>query len=73
MITNDELLTRFNYIAPTGTKINKHADVRQACLDAARTIVINTPACREQSSAITKLEEAMFFANAAIARNPEVK
>jgi len=32
-------------------------------------IVKNTPPSREQSLALTHLEEAIFYANAAIARN----
>jgi len=32
-------------------------------------IIQNTPPSREQSLAITHLEEAIFYANAAIARN----
>lgn len=34
-------------------------------------ITHKTPKSREQSLAITKVEEAMFWANAAIARNQE--
>lgn len=61
---------RFNYHQPnTQQKIDRHQRVRQACLDAADEIVEATgPPTREQSLAITKLEEAMFWANAAIAR-----
>jgi hypothetical protein len=48
--------------------INRHADVRGACRDAAEAINTNCPEGRERDLAITKLEEAMFWADAAIAR-----
>lgn len=69
-ITNDELALRFNYHQPnTQEKIDRHRQVREACLGAAARVVEATGASsREQSTAITKLEEAMFWANAAIAR-----
>jgi len=35
----------------------------------AETIVSTTPVCREQSIALIKVEEAMYFANEAICRN----
>lgn len=44
--------------------------VRGACKVTAQVVLNVTPASREQSLALTKLEEAMFWANAAIARNP---
>jgi hypothetical protein len=71
-ITPQELERRFAYHAPTPGKVVRHGAVRQACLDAARIVVANTPPSREQSLALTALEEAMFHAKSAIARHPEV-
>lgn len=49
--------------------MDRHRRVREACRAAAQEVVeITGPASREQSLAITHLEEAMFWANAAIAR-----
>ena len=49
--------------------MERHQRVRQACHFAAEELIAMTgPPSREQSSAITHLEEAMFWANAAIAR-----
>lgn len=42
--------------------------IRQELAATAEYVVDNTPPGREQSVALTKLEEAMFWANAAVAR-----
>jgi hypothetical protein len=69
-ITNDELMRRFNYHSPdTEEKVESHQRVREVCRAAAEEIVeVTGGASREQSLAITHLEEAMFWANAALAR-----
>lgn len=69
-LTNDELARRFNYHpANTDEKKTRHEAVRSVCLGAAKELVMLTgPPTREQSLAIARLEEAMFWANAAIAR-----
>ena len=69
-LTNDELARRFNFHpAFTEEKRERHEKVRAICLGAAEELVEVTGASsREQSTAITKLEEAMYWANAAIAR-----
>lgn len=50
-------------------KRNDHTSARMACRQAADKINELCPDGREKSLAITKLEEAMFWANAAIARD----
>jgi hypothetical protein len=69
-ITTDDLRNRFQFHPPKdNTAADQHDRVRNACLDAAEELVrVTGPMSREQSLAITKLEEAMFWANAAIAR-----
>lgn len=69
-ISSDELRHRFQFHpADSQNKQDAHQSVRDVLLDAADTIVEITGAPgREQSLAITHLEEAMFWANAAIAR-----
>lgn len=67
----DDLTRRFAYHAPTGGKAQKHAAVREACLKLASEITNLCPEGRETALAITKVEEAMVWANAGIARNPE--
>jgi len=66
--TPEELDTRFNYHAPDAVKVVQHQAVREACHLAARTINQQCPMSRETSLAMTKIEEAMMWANAAIAR-----
>jgi hypothetical protein len=69
-LTHDELANRFAFHpADTQDKRDRHEAVRDTLLEAAGAIVnLTGPPTREQSTAITKLEEAMFWANAAIAR-----
>ena len=69
-LTTDQLKHRFQFHpADAENTQTAHEEVRQICFEAADTIVELTGAeSREQSLAVTKLEEAMFWANAAIAR-----
>lgn len=69
-LTYDELANRFGFHpADTLAKREAHEEVRSTLLETADKIVeLTGPPTREQSTAITKLEEAMFWANAAIAR-----
>lgn len=47
----------------------KHDSVRQIVRDAAHALADVVPTGRERSVALTKLEEAMMWANAGIARS----
>ena len=69
-LTHDQLAHRFQFHpADSDNRREAHQRVREACLEAADELVAATGApCREQSLAVTKLEEAMYWANAAIAR-----
>lgn len=66
-----ELNHRFDYHPPRpdSDDAERHQAVRDACRKAAAVIELHTSPSREQSLAFTKLEEAMFWANADIARN----
>jgi hypothetical protein len=59
---------RFAYHAPDAAKVQRHQTIRQAIETSALDVVEFTRPSREQSLALTHLEEAMFWANAAIAR-----
>lgn len=71
MITPEDIDNRFDYHPPKDdvTKM-AHERVRAECRILAMEIVALTPEGREQSLAVTHIEEAMLWANAAIARDP---
>lgn len=65
----EDIAHRFNFHpATTQEKADLHTSMRQACREAADRINAAAPNGREKSLAITKLEEAMMWANAALAR-----
>ena len=64
-----ELDKRFTYHAPKGDQAERYTALRASARLFAMAIVSNTPESREQSVALTNLEQAVFWANAAIARN----
>lgn len=70
-ITQAELDKRFNHHPPDSDAVLCHENARAAIKVAAGRIVQLTPECREQSLALTALEEALMWANAAIARHPQ--
>lgn len=59
----------FTYHAPKPDQAERYTTLREHAKQFALLIVELTPASREQSVALTELEKAVFFANAAIARN----
>ncbi len=59
---------RFKYHQPTEAAARLHNDYRLDVAGLCDWVEFNVPECRERSLAITKLEEAMFWGNAAIAR-----
>lgn len=64
-----DLDNRFTYHSPKGDQQVRYKALRDGARDLAEDILRSTPVCREQSLALTKLEEAIFWANAGIARN----
>lgn len=66
-----DLNNRFDFHpATTAEKRGEHGSIREACKTLAHTFDARVPAGREKALALTHLEEAMFWANAAIARTP---
>lgn len=66
----DDLDRRFDYYPPRDERtVWAYEVVRAACLDVACTFNVLLPDGREKSAAVAKLEEAMMWGSAAIARN----
>ncbi len=65
-----ELAHRFQYHPPTNPAAREaHETVRALYGDVAQKVAAIVPPGREAALALTKVEEAMFWANAAIARH----
>jgi len=67
--TDAELENRFLYHPPTDAAKWRHTAISQLTLELAKKIVTLTPASRQQSLALTHLEEVRMWANAAVACN----
>jgi len=59
----------YTYHAPKDDQQERYLFIRESAKYLAMIILQNTPPSREQSVALTLLEQAVFEANAAIARN----
>ena len=64
-----DLENRFMYHMAEGEQPLKYAAIRGQCLELAKMIAALCSESRERSIAFTHLEEAMFWANASVARN----
>ncbi len=65
----EDIAHRFAFhAATTEEKRDAHTSVRQACRRLADELNERLPEGREKALVVTKLEEVMFWANAAIAR-----
>lgn len=74
LLNIEDLARRFTYHAPaTPERAAAHATVRGVCAGLAAQIVDLCPEGRERALAVTKVEEVMFWANAALARDTEVR
>lgn len=67
-IDRDEIETRFTYSAPFGDQPERYQQIRAKAKELAYLIVELTPESREQSLALTALDEVVMFANASVAR-----
>jgi hypothetical protein len=69
MLSEAELDRRFSFHAPaTDARRDAHTDIRRGCRSVADFMNNVVPDGREKSIMYTKLEEVMFWANAALAR-----
>jgi hypothetical protein len=68
-LNTDEIETRFTFHPPKGDEqIDKYQTIRRQAKEYAELISKMCPDSREKSLALTKLEECVMWANAAIAR-----
>jgi hypothetical protein len=63
-----ELDIRFTYHAPKEGQQEKYVELRGLAKQFAIAVMNQCPVSREQSLALTKIEEAVMWANSAIAR-----
>lgn len=72
-MTTEELKERnkinFTYHSPKDNQPERYQLIRNSAKEFANLLVDNCPQSRELSLAITNLEQAVMWANAAIARN----
>ena len=66
-----EIENNFKYHAPTPKQVGIYGSIRNAGKDLAELINAICPDSREKSLAITKIEESIMWANAAIARDDQ--
>lgn len=59
----------FTYHSPKEDQPERYSLLRNVAKSLAQDIVESTPPSREQALALTHLEESIFYANVAIARN----
>ncbi len=67
-MTNEEIAKRFDHHVPDIERVKRHEALRMAARHLVHAVLADTPDGREQALAITKIEEALFWANAAVAR-----
>ena len=67
-VLREQIETRFAYHTVDADGVKAMGEIREACKSVALIIADRTAICRDQSSALTHLEQAMFYANAAISR-----
>lgn len=69
MYDNEQIERNFTYHAPKGNQAERYQQLRDKAKEFAYLMDTLCPKSRELSVAMTQLETAVFWANAAIARN----
>ena len=70
-MTMEELANTFTYHAPREGQVERYEEIRRMGLTLATVVYSSCPESREKALALTKIEEAVMWANAAIARNED--
>ena len=65
----NDINNRFTYHSPKNDQPQRYEELRALAKVLALSILERVPESREQSLALTNLEQAIFWANAGIARN----
>lgn len=68
-MTREQIENNFSYHPPKDGQPERYEHLREAAKELARDIQGMCPESREKSLALTNLEQAVMWANAAIARN----
>ena len=68
-MTNEQIESLFTYHRPFGDQATRYERIRSAAIAMAGFIQGNCPESREKSLALTNLQQAIMWANAAIAIN----
>ena len=63
-----EMDSRFSYHTPKNDQIDRYQKIRDKAKEFAELVMLYSPKSREQSLALTNIEQASMWANAAIAR-----
>jgi hypothetical protein len=71
MLKEKELAARFTYHPPQGNQSDRYTRIREHGYDLAALIDKLCPESRDKSLALTKVEEAVMWANASIARHDD--
>ncbi|WP_145413459.1 hypothetical protein [Paenibacillus xylanexedens] len=66
---NPQIENNFSYHSSKEGQPQKYEQIRNAAKDLAYLLDESVPNSREKSLALTNLEQAVFWANAGIARN----
>lgn len=69
MTVKNRIENNFTYHAPKGDQAERYGKIREKARELAELMEESCPNSREKSLASTKLEEAVMWANASIARN----
>lgn len=69
MTVKSRIENNFTYHAPKGDQAERYGKIREKARELAELMEESCPDSREKSLASTKLEEAVMWANASIARN----
>ncbi len=69
MTTPADIENRFTYHAPSPEQVSLYGAIRDEAKDLAELVNRVCPESREKSLAMTKIEEAVMWANASIARS----